>query len=397
MPVMFNFGYTLGENKALKTHNRALEAQEQRRKEAEAWEERRRNAVGLSMLPRPDRVTMLDMAYLSGKIYEDPQADPAFTCDLPDGKSLYQGCSDMLKMWYQERRIFTDEIYTDGQKKIKDELEKKIQDNKIKKLSIGFVAPMAGPDSRAMPPELIKKLNEDVKNEKEILDAEIRKDSEKLKEISINSDKTYFKAALYVHPTYRCSVLVIRGTVTDEWETLLADLGYGFNKNFYIRSMYEQAKKFYSDIAFSNDFVIRENPIVAVTGHSLGGIIAKMIAPITGLSTYTFNSPGVKQYLKEKNLPNGLGFSQEIITFYAKGDAIGNFRRDNDFGTHIPLSVKGFSEEIDYTGINKILKDGLDHLNKTRTMYHGMNLMFQHLNENEEGRKYVTKGIKYEN
>jgi hypothetical protein len=162
--------------------------------------------------------------------------------------------------------------------------------------------------------------------------------------------------------------------------------------------MYDQAVRFYIDVGRSNNKILRENPLVACTGHSLGGIIAKMIAPVTGLSTYVFNSPGVKQYLSENKLLMGLKINQEVITFYARGDIIGNFRRDNDLGRHIPLSIKGFSSEIGHTSIHKILKkDGRDYLSETGISYHDMKSMFQHLNETEEGRKYVTNGIKYEN
>jgi hypothetical protein len=367
------------------TQNRALEAQEERRKEAEAWEEKRLNAVGLSKLPRPDCVTMLDMAYLSGKIYEDQSSDAAYSCVLPDGKSLFDDCSVVLKRWEQIYKVYNSISYETPQDKI-EEINQALKTYASKYIA-GFVLP-AFAGSGPISPELQDAMT-NPKNQ-------IEKISEITESIIINNIPTYFKAAFYVNRTYRCSVFVIRGTVPIEFMTLIADLGYGRNFGYVINHMYRQAVKFYVETYKPYLKIFRENPIVACTGHSLGGILAKMIAPVTGLST--FNSPGVKQYLSENKLPMGLHANQEIITFYARGDAIGNFRRDNDFGSHIPLSVKGFSKDIEYTSLNKILTyNGVEHLLRTDTKYHGMALMFQHLNKMEEGRKYVTKRVKYEN
>jgi len=381
------------------TQNRALEAQEERRNEAKAWEERRLNAVGLSKLPRPDCVTMLDMAYLSGKIYEDPETDPAYICILPDGKSLFDNCSLMLKSWHQQYKI-----YNNGNYELPEEQQKllgQMQENKFKKFVMNFAHPGAGPDSRAMPSEMRKSLELDAKNEANILNAEIDKNFEKVREINksyiINNVKTYFKAAIYVNRLHRCSVLAIRGTVLSEVETFFADVGFATNTSFVIRPMYEQALRFYREVGMSNNKILRENPIVACTGHSLGGIIAKMIAPVTGLSTYTFNSPGVKPYLRNNKLQMGILANQEIVTFYAKGDWIGNFHREMDFGTHIPLSVLG-SKDIKYKDIPSYMpgEGGLTYVFEKFMTYHAMVDIFNHLNETAEGRKYVTKRIKYE-
>jgi hypothetical protein len=367
--------------------NSALAAQEERREEERDREEDRLNSVGLSKLPRPNCVTMLDMAYLSGKIYEDPDADPLYTCVLPDGKSLFDDCSLMLKRWEQVYKVHNSISYETPQDKI-EEIKQAIRTYANKYIA-GFLLPaFAGsvPISPVLKDTITNPTNE------------IEKISEITESIIINNIPTYFKAAFYVNRTHRCSVMVIRGTVPLEFMTLIADLGYGRNVGFVISHMYRQAIKFYREAYRPYLKIFRENPLVACTGHSLGGIIAKMIAPVTGLSTYTFNSPGVKQYLSENRLHMGLHANQEIITFYARGDIIGNFRRDNDLGRHIPLSVKGYSKDIEYTSLSKILTEkGLKYSFETRTSYHDMKSMFQHLNETEEGRKYVTKIIKYSN
>jgi hypothetical protein len=70
-----------------------------------------------------------------------------------------------------------------------------------------------------------------------------------------------------------------------------------------------------------------------------------MLAPVTGVSTYTFNSPGVLQILRKySSSPQKLRPGQEVVTFIANGDAVGNFRWEDDFGkkeARIFLSILG--------------------------------------------------------
>ena len=110
---------------------------------------------------------------------------------------------------------------------------------------------------------------------------------------------------------------------------------------------YEEALKYVSKIKALYPNVKK----LYVCGHSLGGIVAKMIAPRTGLNTVAFNSPGVVQFLKAKNLPYfrapisnamcAVPMSQTVITYCANGDPIGNLRHDNDVGVYKWLPVLG--------------------------------------------------------
>jgi cephalosporin-C deacetylase-like acetyl esterase len=94
---------------------------------------------------------------------------------------------------------------------------------------------------------------------------------------------THFKAALYINGYYKCSVLAIRGTVLSEIPTIIVDAFFGLESEYFIMDVYRQALSFYQRI--SSSAIVKEYPLVACTGHSLGGIIAKMIAPVTGFVT----------------------------------------------------------------------------------------------------------------
>ena len=150
---------------------------------------------------------------------------------------------------------------------------------------------------------------------------------------------TGFYAAFYVNTATGVGIIAIRGTsdttnFTDYW----ADVNYTFDKAI---EQYDEALEFVKMI--KNSFQWSALKMKYVCGHSLGGIIAKMIAPRTGLNTIAFNSPGVKQYLKEKKPQFAIKtFSgQRIITYCAKGDTIGNFRSDNDFEPYKFVDVLG--------------------------------------------------------
>lgn len=58
---------------------------------------------------------------------------------------------------------------------------------------------------------------------------------------------------------------------------------------------FEALKKVYRILKVS----IKENPIKFVCGHSLGGILAKLLSPISKQATCAFNSPGVLDFLME--------------------------------------------------------------------------------------------------
>lgn len=186
-----------------------------------------------------------------------------------------------------------------------------------------------------------------------------------------------FYAALYKHILTGIGVLAIRGTDASVLPDIVADYDYIMNK---VTAQYEQVMRFWFSIRHFTG--LRKINKLYVTGHSLGGIIAKMISPITGCDTIAFNSPGVREYLQRRELPTyKRTIEQKIITYCARADPIGNLRHDNDLGKYMWVDVKG-GEKI---------PDSEDRLNsweflrdcKVGTEYHGMADMFKALKSGE--------------
>ena len=158
---------------------------------------------------------------------------------------------------------------------------------------------------------------------------------------------TGFYAAFYVNTATGVGAIAIRGTsMTTNFTDYIADGDYVFDK---VVDQYDEALKFVKLI--QNSFQWSALKKKYVCGHSLGGILAKMIAPRTGLDTIAFNSPGVVQYLKKRKLPYirapfsdarcSIPQRQTIITYCANGCPIGNLRHDNDVGPYKWLPVLG--------------------------------------------------------
>ncbi len=158
---------------------------------------------------------------------------------------------------------------------------------------------------------------------------------------------TGFYAALYENFSTKVGVIVIRGTDPAVFLDLVADYNYVMNK---VVTQYEEAIGFTHMIR--NHYALSGMKKIYVCGHSLGGIVAKMIAPLTGFDTIAFNSPGVMEYLVKRHLPSHClkarkvpykdAFDeQKIITYCAKGDPIGNLRHDNDLGPYKFVDVLG--------------------------------------------------------
>ena len=157
------------------------------------------------------------------------------------------------------------------------------------------------------------------------------------KEISLD---TGLKAVVYLNENEKKSVLAIRGTATGDLfkkldiGTCISDLEYVFNNR---SAMLDQLIAFFDKL--KKNPIIKQYPLAAITGHSLGGMMAKMLAPHANLPTVAFNSPGIKEYLLKSKPNYPINVSAPVVTYSAQGDPIGNFRHDCDVGKYIFLPI----------------------------------------------------------
>lgn len=108
-----------------------------------------------------------------------------------------------------------------------------------------------------------------------------------------------------------------------------------------------------------------------------------------------FNSPGVKEYLINRHLPSHYfgkdrdrNDPQQIVTYCAKGDPIGNLRHDNDLGPYKFVDVLGgkqIPEKDDRLNNETFLKYTIKNKNEYvfLTKFHGMSDMYHALKESE--------------
>ncbi len=94
---------------------------------------------------------------------------------------------------------------------------------------------------------------------------------------------------------------------------------------------------FYKLIKKSNLYISK--PIKYVCGHSLGGIISKMIAPLTKVDVCAFNSPGVIEFLEHLNWPIDILENQKIVTYVANRDEVGELKSYAELGERIYLAT----------------------------------------------------------
>jgi len=189
-----------------------------------------------------------------------------------------------------------------------------------------------------------------------------------------------FSAAFYIHSITGCGVIAIRGTNPKILDDLLNDAAFSFNLAM---SQYDDA------ILFCN--IIKTSPYwknltkIYICGHSLGGILAKMISPFSHLDTIAFNSPGVVNELTKQSKSTRLNFTQKIVTYIAQADLIGNFEHLHDFGAFKmvnvlngkPLNPAETSSIISVDSLLTMVKHGMEYHLMTN-MYNALKGQFQH-------------------
>ena len=82
-----------------------------------------------------------------------------------------------------------------------------------------------------------------------------------------------------------------------------------------------------------------EHKYSIITGHSLGGILAKMAASIVGdaQKVLAFNSPGVQAALNVVPL-SIIRHLKKVETIVTYGDDVGNYHKSHDIGPYIEIS-----------------------------------------------------------
>jgi Lipase (class 3) len=135
-------------------------------------------------------------------------------------------------------------------------------------------------------------------------------------------DKTGFGANVYRDGNK--VVVAIRGT--DNFYNVLTDYALGTGKAD--QSMIDAVKQV-SDLITQIKASIPDADI-SLTGHSLGGGIAQIVAAANGISADTFNAPGVAQVVENnpnlvtKTLPPGSSSSSKITNYRMEGDQVSN-------------------------------------------------------------------------
>lgn len=160
------------------------------------------------------------------------------------------------------------------------------------------------------------------RNVKNILDIKI---DEKL---LIECEKEGLFARVYGNKNYAYRILAIRGTEPTSTGDLVADIRYFMNIEI---KQFEALKNVYQILEVS----IKDRPIQFVCGHSLGGILAKLLSPISKQDTCAFNSPGVLENLVKIMKKFFLGPKQKIVTYIAKRDLVGEYAHHADIGKRI--------------------------------------------------------------
>ena len=105
-----------------------------------------------------------------------------------------------------------------------------------------------------------------------------------------------------------------------------------------------------------------------------------MMAPVTGLDTIAFNSPGVKECLEKHHFLSGIvTHAQRVVTYNAETDLIGNFRINYRLGDIkiVPLIEEKKIVDITtiVTGIEKIFDDAKDTVMK-KIEYHSIRKLY---------------------
>ncbi len=144
------------------------------------------------------------------------------------------------------------------------------------------------------------------------------------------------KMSLYLNSVKKIGAVAIRGS--DNEANVVEDLKYVVYAD--LHNLYKSIIQFVGTVKKGK--LYPGYKIDYITGHSLGGIMAKMVAPVTKTTTIAFNASGVRTYCIQNRLNTNI--SSVVKTYISKGDIVGHFREVEDFGNHYEVVVNGVKE-----------------------------------------------------
>lgn len=182
-----------------------------------------------------------------------------------------------------------------------------------------------------------------------------------------------FHASFYKNHLTNVGVMAIRGTST--MPEALADGAFGVGL-FGPKNMIQIKDAFEYFSFLEGNIFWRGTKGKYVCGHSLGGMLAKAIAPITTLNTIAFNSPGMNKFLIDNHYKVTFDnpSTQKQITYSATKDIIGNITNIYDNGTYV--LINSFEEKDVKQSTFNVLP------------YHGIRLLYENIRDGEHKNDY---------
>lgn len=133
------------------------------------------------------------------------------------------------------------------------------------------------------------------------------KDSKRIAEQCTHPLRRAFHAVAYYSDVLKVVLIAIRGTVN---LGNIVDDGYVFLGTY--PSSFVVCSRFYKDILDTIRGTPRQNYTISVTGHSLGALLAEMLAYTKGLSAVTFESPGSRSAIESYPNTMPLDYTKKI-------------------------------------------------------------------------------------
>ena len=144
-----------------------------------------------------------------------------------------------------------------------------------------------------------------------------------------------------------------------------------------VPGQYTGALNFYNEILKMNNVSLVAN--ITLTGHSLGGGLAQLVAAKTGVSAITFNAPGMKYALSKIDC-NQEGSYSNIKNYITMNDYVGNFREHiGEEYYYEPIPIDNDALRDSHNGILSLEEEELNNpisLNNNFTTEEGIALWY---------------------